>query len=444
MQKYSKNANKYKNKGINKNKVFITALPHNISKRKIIDYFSNFGRIVDTSSIFRIGVKACKSIVIEFSKFKERNSVLNQVHKLNDRYIDCKEYYRGEQLKSQIKKLQAVNVFISGLPETVRGDQLKEALGGFGRVRKVKIGFSVKDGLHYAIASFSSKKEAKEALKVAEFVYNGKVYSIRDYLKVEDKKAGARETQPQSSARNGRGTAEGGSEQREYPKTSKKMSFGEHCQAYLNKNKFKNKAVRRTLESREGGFGEAAKIRTPGTKATGRSSRKESPNGVAQVNTQEDSLSPLKSCGEDLIGFWNVPKNLKKNNQNKKIEKYSSSQFSPASFDSSQNRRAPGNNNYSEAKKDGRGRDFYHRENKYQSYREEEWSGAGNVAGAEIDGYWYPEGRKGLQAGAGSEIGGEVVGFAFKQFNSMQEVLRMSRVVAGNHSGFNIMIRQNF
>ena len=172
----------------NQRKIFVTSLPNNTPKAEILNYFSKFGEIKSSSSIFRIGVKSTKCLVLEFRAKHSKDAVLNQVHSLNGRYLDCKEYLRGRRLKSKIKKLQEVNVFISGLPDTIRGDGLKSALSTFGAIESVKIGYCVRDEAHYAIVSFGCKEEAQLALQVGKFEYLGRRFMIRNYKKVEDQK----------------------------------------------------------------------------------------------------------------------------------------------------------------------------------------------------------------------------------------------------------------
>lgn len=177
-----------KDQNATSNKIFVAAIPAKSTKESLHQYFSAFGIIRSVSKIFKIGKKRTNCCIVDCEHHQTKESILSEVHLINNRYLDCKEYLRGNKLKSQIQKIQKSNVFIPKIPDSTNKRQLikmlKEVIGS---VEHVKIGYSIKEKSRYAIVTFSGEELASKAFRLQFWNHSNFKFEFKGYIKAKVK-----------------------------------------------------------------------------------------------------------------------------------------------------------------------------------------------------------------------------------------------------------------
>jgi RNA recognition motif-containing protein len=169
------------------NKVFVSCIPKAASKADLINYFTNFGSIKSISSIFVIGKKKKRNrcAILESYDFETKQEILQEVHQIQKRYVDCSEYLRGKKLKRYISKIQQNNVYIPWIPKHTTKGEITRSMDRFGPVSKVKFGFSAQDHRLYAIVTFASRGAAEKALEKGVAWLKGESHLIKKYCETK-------------------------------------------------------------------------------------------------------------------------------------------------------------------------------------------------------------------------------------------------------------------
>lgn len=158
----------------NECKVFVSSLPKLVTREDLAAYFSNFGEIRTLSPFFAIGKnKNNTCAVVEFIKKESRDKVLQITHTLYRRYIDCKEYLRGEKLEKKNRDMKRRNVFLKDIGPKLEMHEIKKFFAKYGQINRVKVGFSIKDNCRYAIIYFTTEQAAITVIKEKNFIVYG-------------------------------------------------------------------------------------------------------------------------------------------------------------------------------------------------------------------------------------------------------------------------------
>jgi len=177
-------------------KLFVSSLPQKITKLLVIEYFNQFGDIRGASSIFRIGNKKTRCIVIDCADEETKKTILSQTHQIAGRYIDCKDYLRGSKLKNHINKIQKNNVYLPFVDQLTTKEDIEAKLSIFGSIERIKIGFSVKENNHYSVVTFKAQNSATAALKEAYFMLNDQKLLIQKYCEGKKTHTKSRNSNP--------------------------------------------------------------------------------------------------------------------------------------------------------------------------------------------------------------------------------------------------------
>ena len=164
-------------------RIFVSNIPGNTDRKVMIKYFSQFGRIADASTLYKIGRRGRICIEIEFYDLETKNIVLNTVHKIKGRYIDCEEYLTGKRLQSRNLRLREVNVYIPILPPSMDNQQVKEIFERLGKVEQVRMGFSNTLRSNYCVVSFSDKETAQRVVGLGSIEAGDLRIPIQPYSK---------------------------------------------------------------------------------------------------------------------------------------------------------------------------------------------------------------------------------------------------------------------
>lgn len=165
----------------NDRKIFVTSIPKQAGMEDIYAHFSQYGSIVSISPFFKIGRGSNISTVIEFKENLSRGLVLNDTHRMFNRYLDCKEYLRGEKLKQRNLEMKRKNVYLTNIGPNLQMKDLKKFFSNFGKIFRVKVGYSIKGSCRYGILFFESEKSATEVLKRKFYSVEGYDVEVRRY-----------------------------------------------------------------------------------------------------------------------------------------------------------------------------------------------------------------------------------------------------------------------
>lgn len=175
----------------NDRKVFVGSIPKMAKPKDIIEHFKKFGDIKEISPFFKIGKGGKICAVIEYKTKKSRDSVLNTTHCLFKRYLDCKEYMRGEKLKQHNAEMKKKNVYLKDIGPELSMEQIRSYFSKFGPITRVKVGFSIKVDCRYGIIYFKNQSTAKKVLEHGMFILEGyeveaQIYRERIHVDIKD------------------------------------------------------------------------------------------------------------------------------------------------------------------------------------------------------------------------------------------------------------------
>lgn len=165
----------------NEKKVFISSIPKFAKESDLFTHFSKFGDIVSIVPFFNIGKGNNTCTVIEYFSKESRDTVLDQTHYLFDRYLDCKEYLRGDKLKQRNMDMKRKNIYLKNIGSKLSLADLKDFFKDIGEFHRIKVGYSIKEDCRYAIVYFKEEDSAKKCLEMGHFTIKGRKVLVSNY-----------------------------------------------------------------------------------------------------------------------------------------------------------------------------------------------------------------------------------------------------------------------
>lgn len=165
----------------NEKKVFVSSIPKFAKEADLYAHFSKYGDIVSIVPFFTIGKGNNTCTVIEYLERESRDTVLDGTHYLFDRYLDCKEYLRGDKLKKRNMDMKKKNIYLKNIGSKLSLQDLKDFFKSVGDFHRIKVGYSIKGDCRYAIVYFKEEQSAEKSLEQGYFTIKGKKVEVTRY-----------------------------------------------------------------------------------------------------------------------------------------------------------------------------------------------------------------------------------------------------------------------
>lgn len=185
-------------KNLKNTKVYLSSLPGTLSKKTLLQYFSNFGEIrrleflYDRSdngqNILTNGLLTCADI-------KTKEVILRETHKLEGNLLNTVEYLEENDLKEYLKKAKSHRVYIKKMPDYISESELEKIFSRYGEVESAYAvdGKKKRKGLKYGYVLFKNQ-DFLTKIPINGVPYNGIVLKWDSYelKQVVNKSEGSR------------------------------------------------------------------------------------------------------------------------------------------------------------------------------------------------------------------------------------------------------------
>ena len=127
-----------KEKFNNEFKFFLGSLPGNLDENLLLNYFSDFGKIISLEIIKNPKTNLSKGFgflvinlnitLVEFT---------SSIHTFNNRNISVRRYLKGKELENNVQSIMSKRLFIKRIPEWIVEKDIKEYFQQFGNIEMV-------------------------------------------------------------------------------------------------------------------------------------------------------------------------------------------------------------------------------------------------------------------------------------------------------------------
>ena len=173
----------------NEKKIQVTCIPASVTAPEVLNYFSRFGQIRNSSKVYKLDSRELESMVIEFLRLEAKLFAMSQSHQLHHSQVNCLDFVHGMRLRKELEALNShLNLYFPFVPPDTTPQSLARKMGKFGEVAKIKVAFSAMDLCNYAVVSFVTREGAKQAFEAESVKIGGVMCGVRKCIRGNNSK----------------------------------------------------------------------------------------------------------------------------------------------------------------------------------------------------------------------------------------------------------------